>query len=428
MIGSWTVIVHGEESQLSILPHQCYGLYIVDPKLETLKKRWFFLGLATLSQVSATMIRMGIPALMPFIKKELNFSHTEVGLISSVLNGGAAAAGIPGGIAADRWGERMVIAYGTVASGILILGINWASSLTILFLFFLLIGFATTVSVPAGGRAVAVWFPAKERGTAMGLRQMAIPLAGAVAAMTLPSLAIMSGWRFALSHAGVFAIGMGFVALRFYEDPPISDVGPARSQSVGMREWLVRKDIYGLLFCCSAFSTGQWFYLTYLMLYLTETLQLSIPLAAKLLALGQFCGAIGRFLWGAISDRFFDSRRKPVLITVGILAILATLSTLVLSPHTSFGLLLLIVGLLGFTLQGWNGLTHTLASELGGSRMAGLAVGLANTAGFLGVIALVPAFGLLVDRTQSYRPAWLGVAVMIGLGVASLLSVKENER
>ena len=403
-------------------------MFWVDLISDNTKKRWFFLGLATLSQISATIIRMGVPALMPFIKRDLSLSHTEVGFISSVLNGGAAGAGIPGGLAADRWGERIVIAYGTVAGGILIMGINWAPSLTMLFLLFPLIGFATTVSVPAGGRAVAVWFPAKERGTAMGLRQTAIPLAGAIAAMTLPPLALMSGWRFSLAFAGIFAIGMGLVVLRFYEDPPISEPRPAINSPAGIKEWLARTDIYGLLVYCSAFSAAQWFYLTYLMLYLTESLHLSIPLAAKLLALGQFCGAGGRMLWGVISDRFFDGRRKPALVTVGILATVTTLSILVLSPQTSFGLVVLVVGLLGFTLQGWNGLTHTLASELGGNRTAGLAVGMTNTAGFLGVIVLVPAFGLLVDRTQSYRPAWLGVAGMIALALVSLLWVKENEK
>ncbi len=76
------------------------------------KKRWFFLGLATLSQVSVAVIRMDIPALMPFIKNELNLSHIKVGLITSVLNGGAAAAGIPGGMAADRWGREWSLPMG----------------------------------------------------------------------------------------------------------------------------------------------------------------------------------------------------------------------------------------------------------------------------------------------------------------------------
>ena len=40
----------------------------------------------------------------------------------------------------------------------------------------------------ASGRAVMAWFGADERGLALGIRQMAVPLGGAVAALALPAL------------------------------------------------------------------------------------------------------------------------------------------------------------------------------------------------------------------------------------------------
>lgn len=62
---------------------------------------------------------------MPFIKEELKLSRTEVGFLSTVLNLGSVGAGIPAGKAADRFGERLVIVYATVTSGLMILGMNW---------------------------------------------------------------------------------------------------------------------------------------------------------------------------------------------------------------------------------------------------------------------------------------------------------------
>ena len=70
-------------------------MFWVDLISDNTKKRWFFLGLATLSQISATIIRMGVPALMPFIKRDLSLSHTEVGFISSVLTEAPQALGFP---------------------------------------------------------------------------------------------------------------------------------------------------------------------------------------------------------------------------------------------------------------------------------------------------------------------------------------------
>lgn len=390
------------------------------------KKRWFFLGLATLSQVSVAVIRMGIPALMPFIKNELNLSHIKVGLITSVLNGGAAAAGIPGGMAADRWGERMVIGYGTIASGIVIIGINGVSSFPTLLLLLLLTGFATTTSVPAGGRAVAGWFQEKDRGTAMGVRQMGIPLGGAISAFALPSLAVSFDWRFALALSGVIAIGIGFIALRLYEEPPTSVHGRMSSQAVGLKSLLTQNNMYPVLLYAIIFSVAQWSYLTYLMLYLTETLLLPITLAANLLALGQMCGAGGRIGWGLLSDRLFGGKRKPALFLIGVFAILVTVWTSFFSPQTPFWQLSIAVAFMGLTLQGWNGLTHTLASEVAGTQMAGRAVGLINTIGFLGVIFVTPVFGLLVDWGGSYRLAWLALACLVLVALSGLSLLREK--
>jgi len=389
-------------------------------------KRWIFLGLATLSQVSVAAIRLGIPVLMPFIKGELNLSLTQVGLISSVVNGGAAAAGVPAGKAADRFGERLVLGYGTIASGIIILGISLVESFFGFLSVLLLTGFATTTCVPAGGRIVAAWFPQRERGTAMGVRQMGIPLGGAVAAVTLPSLAVIFGWRFALALAGVFAIGVGVVVLFLYQEPSAAAVNRGVRQTGTTTYLLAQKNIQALFLYGFILSAGQWCYLTYLVLYLTESLGLAIAIAANLLAVGQICGAGGRIFWGVVSDRFFYGRRTPALRLVGLLAVLATVSISSFSSQTPFWLVSLTVALLGVSLSGSNGLTHTLASELAGSRTAGIAVGMMNTAGFVGVIALTPVFGFFVDWGGSYRWAWIGLASMIVFAVAIVSWIDEK--
>jgi sugar phosphate permease len=102
-------------------------------------------------------------------------------MISSVLNGGAAAAGVPAGRLVDRVGERLVMGYGALATGAVSLGLLGAGSFGLVLLVSLAIGFLSTVSVPAGGVLVARWFARHERGMAMGVRQTGVPLGGALA-------------------------------------------------------------------------------------------------------------------------------------------------------------------------------------------------------------------------------------------------------
>jgi sugar phosphate permease len=163
-------------------------------------------------------------------------------------------------------------------------------------------------------------------------------------------------------------------------------------------------------------------------LYLMEDLAFSITVAAGFLALAQISGAAGRIFWGVVSDRFFAARRRPVLLLVGSIATVMNLLTGFLPQAGSVWLVFVVVSLLGFTLQGWNGLSHTLAFELVGTRVAGLAIGIANTTGFLGVICLPPLYGFLVDYSESYRLAWLALAGMILPALAALLWGTENKK
>ena len=59
------------------------------------------------------------------------------------------------GKAADRYGERRVIGYGTAACGLLVLAVHFAGSFGALLVVFLLLGIPVATSTPAGSKAVA---------------------------------------------------------------------------------------------------------------------------------------------------------------------------------------------------------------------------------------------------------------------------------
>src|SRR5204863_110730 len=69
----------------------------------------------------------------------------------------------------------------------------------------------------ASGRAVMSWFAPEERGLALGIRQTAVPLGGAIAAGVLPALSTHVSLRAAfdaLAGGCAFAAGLGVVLLR----------------------------------------------------------------------------------------------------------------------------------------------------------------------------------------------------------------------
>ncbi|HWP58281.1 MAG TPA: MFS transporter [Candidatus Acidoferrales bacterium] len=390
-------------------------------------ERWFILGIVTLAQVGVAIIHLGIPALVPFIQQDLHLSRTEVGLISSVLNGAVVVAAIAAGKAVDHLGERWVIAAGAIVSGLAMMAILQVGSFGGLLFLLIFVGFATASCTPAGSKAVAIWFPATERGTAMSVRQTSVPLGGALAAMTLPSLALARGWRFALFAAGIVALVIGAAVLGLYREPPASRHAAARAVGSRLIDLVRRKDIWAGLAYAFTLSGSQWCFLTYTELYLTEALAMPITLAAALLAAGQVSGTIGRVIWGVLSDRLCYGRRKPVLIWVALLGLASMIAAAFFSPATPLWFICLIVGLLGASVMSWNGIYLTMASELAGLSVAGLAIGLSSTFAFLGIVVFPPIFGYLVDAGFSYRFAWIALGSTILVPVALLRWVREDK-
>ena len=104
------------------------------------------------------------------------------------MNFGSLATMLPWGIVADRIGERAVIALGQTGTAAALVWAGNASSYGELVGALSVVGALGAGVNAASGRAVMAWFGEEERGFALGIRQMATPLGGAVAAVALPVL------------------------------------------------------------------------------------------------------------------------------------------------------------------------------------------------------------------------------------------------
>ena len=150
-------------------------------------RRWLMLALGTAAQTAACAFVYGIPYLADTLRKQEHLSLTEVGLLVAAPTTGLVLALYLWGAAADRWGERVVIACGLgLAAGSLALAAWAAHGMLALGLLLVLAGAAGASVYSASGRLVMGWFDAKERGLAMGIRQTSTPLGMGLAALAMP--------------------------------------------------------------------------------------------------------------------------------------------------------------------------------------------------------------------------------------------------
>jgi MFS family permease len=175
-----------------------------------------------------------------------------------------------------------------------------------------------------------------------------------------------------------------------------------------------------LFFCVVEFAA-----LAHLVLFLHLDWGYSVVAAAGLLALCQAAGALGKPLSGLVSDRLLGRRRKAPLMALAVFSVVACAILAVIGPGQT-GLLWAALILLGVGAVGWGGLLGTLAGETAGAAAAGAAAGVTAAIDNLGIFVGPPLFGLIVDRTGSYAPAWWAMVAASGAAVALLAFVRER--
>jgi sugar phosphate permease len=265
--------------------------------------------------------------------------------------------------------------------------------------------------------AVAAWFRAGNRGIAMGIRQAAVPIGGALSAASLPVLALEVGWREALAVAGAASIVTGLAGAAVYRDHGTGirerlARGSTRAavRSVARDPLLARAVLAGAVLAATQFAL-----LTYVQLYVVEDLGATLELAAVVLAATQVAGIAGRLVWGVVSDVALGGRRREVLLAILALAAGACAGLAAAGDGAAATVALPMAALLGFTTVGSAGVYLALISDLSPAGRGVGTMGIAITAIQGTSLVVPPLFGALADASGSYRAGWLALAGLLVL-------------
>lgn len=396
------------------------------PIPQPLRYRWTILGAAFFVQSMYTFLQQGIPIMAPFFHASFGLSLAAVGGLVSCFNAGLTISSFPSGALVDRFGERLSVTSGAVIACALVLATLLVQSNIVavgglLFLAGLLSG---TVSI-ASGKAVFSWFDSRERGLAMGIRQMAVPAGAALGAISLPLLGSVAGWQPGLALMGCVQLLAAAVFLLTLRDPPGETLPPGRPMLPALLNVLRDAQLVLTALMSMLMVLAQYVLLAYLILYLTGEGQSTLIASAGLLTV-QLAAVLGRALWGRLSDHTFHGRRRPVIARLAILAGIMVASLSATSPGWPLWLTLLQLALVGGTALSWNGLAVTLMAELGGFTQAGTAIGLNSAAVYLGALVGAPIFGAIIDASHSYRLAWLLLSLASFAALLPLAFIREQ--
>jgi MFS family permease len=378
--------------------------------------RWVVLTVGTAAQ-AATAYFLGLAAVTPALREHFGLGVSGVGVLIGLASAGLIPTLMAWGSAADRFGERWVMASGLVGAAAALGAIALVDDAVAAGALLVAAGACGASVNAASGRAVLTWFPASGRGTAMAIRQTAVPVGAAVAAVALPPIAGAGGVPAVFATLAVTCLAAAAAVATFIREPPGSRARSARpaarASAVLADRRLQRLSLAGLLLVVPQFLGS-----VFLVEVLHEGSGVSLALAGALLALTQLLGAVGRLANGVWSDRV-RSRLGPLrIVAVAVAAGFALAAVLRPGPALLLAAALVPAAALAIS---WNGLVFTAAGELAPEGRAATAMAMSNTANYVAA-AVAPALGGLVAELAGWS-AMLAVGAVAALG--ALLALRQ---
>jgi ACS family hexuronate transporter-like MFS transporter len=373
------------------------------------------------------------------ISAQYHLSHTDLSKIFGAFQISYAVTWLLGGIFLDAVGTRLGLALAVVFWSVVNILTGFASSVFGFASFRFLLGIGEGFNWPGASKTVAEWFPSQERSLSVAIFDSGSSVGGAVAALSIPLIAIKFGWQAAFVVTGLLGFIWLFMWLRVYhtldrhprvtpEEVAYIRAGqevPRVSAESGPRRWLKllgQRNVWGIVLGRALTDPIWWFYVFWLPQYLSDARGFSLQRIALFAWMPFVAADLGNFTGGLISG-YCIRRGIPVVRARLWVCVFSCLPILAGIPAASVHSVYAALGLICFALWGyasWSTMGLTLPSDLFPQDVVATVTGLSGLAAGLVGAVFTFAVGILVDRF-SYRPAFLVAGLMPLFATASVL-------
>ncbi len=387
---------------------------------------WYALGLLMFVYVLNFLDRTIIYILFTPIKKEMNFSDTELALLgttSFVIF--YTLLGIPFGRLADKGSRTKIIAIG-VAVWSLFSGLTaYADGFWTLFACRVMVGVGEATLGPAAISLLSDYFPPLKRATVTSIYSMGIAIGAGLAALLGGNLA-QYGWRTAFIIVGFPGIVFA-VLVWFLREPERQIQSPKVEENYSSNDWrkLLANKTFVLLcigYALLGLATNNlsiWGATFYARLHKFDLA--TIGFWGGILTL---CAGIPATLFGGVIADWFRKKSKGGRMIYGsILSLISVPFWLLMIFTDNVYLILLANGVLLFAALGWLGAAAADVTEIAGVNLRGLGIAIyffsVNIAAYLIGSNVI---GFLSDKFGgTENPAMMRYALLV-CPIACLLS------
>jgi ACS family hexuronate transporter-like MFS transporter len=420
------------------------------------KYRWTICGLLFFATTVNYLDRQVLSLLAPSLSKEFGWSNSDYANITAVFQFVYAISMLFAGRIIDKLGTKkgyiltisvwslgaIMHAYslpvGTAFSSFM--GWIGVGAVPVSIAGFMLsravLGFGESGNFPAAIKAVAEYFPKKERSFATGIFNSGSNVGAILAPLTVPIIAAYYGWESAFIIVG--AIGFVWVIFWyiFYETPEKQKrLSQAELEYINSGDEIVhignnvlienKTSWFKLLgykqtwsFVFGKFMTDGiwWFFLFWLPKYLEAQFQIKgtdvvLPLAVlySMTMVGSISGGLFPIYFINKGHNAYDGRMKAMFIIA-----LFPLVVLLAQPlgHISYWIPVVLIGVGASAHQAWSANIFTTVSDLFPKKAIGSVIGIGGMAGGIGGVLVTKLGGYLFDYYEGLGHIQTGYTIM----------------
>lgn len=302
------------------------------------------------------------------------------------------------------------------------------------------LGIGEAGGFPGGIKAVAEWFPKKERAFATGLFNAGTNIGAIVTPLVVPGIVLAFGWQMAFIVTGVAGLVWLPIWLLVYRRPREAkalsagelayiEQDPADPVTkIGWGKLLTKKETW-------AFAAGKflidpiwWMFLFWLPDFLGKRYGLDLKTFGPPLIAIYLMSDVGSVAGGWMSSTLMkngatiNKARKLTMLVCALLAV----PVMFAAKADSVWLAVLIIGVATAAHQGFSANLYTLPSDVFPRGAVGSVVGIGGMLGAFGGMAFSKYIGNVLEQIGSYTPIFIvaGSAYLVALLVIHLLTPK----
>ena len=383
------------------------------------------------------MDRQVIGILAPELQRIIGWNEIQYGHIITTFQFAYALGLLVAGGIIDRVGTRIGYALAIGVWSLSALCHALVSSVAGFEVVRFFLGLGESGNFPAALKAVAEWFPKKERSLAAGIFNSGSNIGAILAPLTVPWIALHLGWRWSFVFTAFFSATWLVAWLGFYRTPrqhsavtpgELAHIESDPAEPTAKVRWsrlLPYRQTWVFTLCKFITDPVWWFLLFWLPKFLNTTHGLTLGKLGPPLVAIYVMADLGSIAGGWLSSALIRNgcpvyrARKTAMLVCALLVVPIVFA----ATATSLWLAVGLIGLAAAAHQGFSANLLTFPSDMFPRRAVGSITGFIGMAGSVGGMLIAKLTGFLLQKTGSYSLIFViaGCAYLTSLLIIHLI-------